>query len=1299
MDRLNGKMGAGSGNVLDATMASKDIIKGLLIDLTFLVDTWNPEVKDLPPEKVIRDFNVFLFSGKYDLFVTDTLANTISHLDDKKIETFSSLLIYYFSAYGEKDCKEKKLIQNFVNEIIKGLERQSRDRETGQGFLKSFINNQTTKWSLDDDHTQKEIEESLNEALNKRNNNASAIIGSVNKKIELKQFQEGIIQANKGLEIHKDNLLLYVARARCFYESGHMESAINDFTKSIELDNDLNNSLFHKYRGLAKLQINDKEGAFNDFKIAAGRGNDDAKELLNIYFKNKVNLSNTRKIEESQTETLDINLNNYFKEGNQYLNSRNFIKAIEAYSKYLSIEKNENVFFKRGLAKLHLEDFTSAIDDYKKAIKLDPSYAQAYYNIGLAKVKLEDFLGAIKDFDKAIELDDRDDESYYHRANVKAHLDNFGGAIDDYSKAIEINPTQELLFLKRGSAKSKLEDFEGSIDDFTKAIKINPADSNAYKIRGAVKWDFAVAVDDDKKENQLCVEAILDYKKSSELGNESAKQELNNLEESLSKVAKSDSKSAEDCARLLREHFDKEISLNDEVNKNIIQDISKRKEDKKISSSSSTNKPIKRDAIQNVLETELDNFNPTYKTWATFKALKRLAWVMEDDGSDEEELYSFLLSSYKNVSSPEKFTEWIKELLYDKSYSNNDPEWLESEWNIGPDVELHAFNSKESFLKSFDNEFTYSIFNKCWEIACSEDLYKLNDYENWNNNKYWFFKNKIWIITSEQVNKYYLKNDALKKLLDASQLESFYNYEIGNGISVLEISGVKEVGEKLNWMDKRDLIKFHELPLELLDNLEQRPTSKEESNGEGYTKNSTGELIHESDPLNIFTSNNSGDTHLTRVNNLLLKFWEFTPFYEKETIPIVLVSKGEDNSVNFSYSRGTKDNPLPPASCFYSIFDDGKVKVKETNEVLNLNDFSHLMAIISTIIRDIYGDYESEGVTLKFMESFSLGKDDFNNFDEKEENKNLEKDDFELDIAPLGILPGGYYWIGDPSNIKENYLSQINTNDTKGGCFYLKDGIACAFFETASGDGIFKDQKSTEYIVDSGWIACIPIEKVPEDADEFGIIWHITNPFVCQYINNGGFICFGEVAIKTDLTKECSFPEPLKIEELGALKYGQSYLYENDCGEADSWTKWASNIEDKKLEDQSFKAAVEMYAKVKNAEISPQAAFNFIVEKYGEKCASGSFMAIYSYLDSLSKQSKSKEIDLSDAVSSQKDVVMEYLIKHYSKEYLEEITNDKNKTNEEIEEYLFSIWLERNNSLVKKLSAWVEHKVFVHKNS
>ncbi|WP_032526633.1 tetratricopeptide repeat protein [Prochlorococcus marinus] len=1032
MDRLNGKMGAGSGNVLDATMASKDIIKGLLIDLTFLVDTWNPEVKDLPPEKVIRDFNVFLFSGKYDLFVTDTLANTISHLDDKKIETFSSLLNYYFSAYGEKDCKEKKIIQNFVNQIIKGLERQPRDSKTGQGFLKDFINNQTTKWSLDDDLTQKEIEEAINEALNKRNNNALAIIGSVNKKIELKQFQEGIIQANKGLEIHKDNLLLYVARARCFYESGYMESAINDFTKSIELDNDLNNSIFHKYRGLAKLQINDKEGAFNDFKIAAGRGNDDAKELLNIYFKNKDNLSSGSTQKDSSMGVDGTN-------------------------------KNFNEFLNLAREQIKNNDNTNAINNLKKALKLSPNkqgIINCYFGLGIAKQKIKDFSGSIAAFTSAIDMDENDPTyTYLCRANTKYESEDFLGAISDYDIVLEKNPTEySIAFYNRANAKLAINDSEG---------------------------------------------AFKDMNKSADLGNESAKDVLKRIN-SISNETKNN------------------LTNEDESEKSV-DNVEK--------------KPIRRDAIQNVLETKLDNFNPTFKTWATFKALKRLAWVMEDDATDENEkdFYSFLLSSYKDVSSPENFTKWMRDLLYDKSFANDDPEWLESEWNIGPDSELHAFNSKESFLKSFDSEYTYSIFSKCWEIACSEDLYKLNDYESWSKKKYWFFKNKIWIITAEQVNKYYFKNDVLNKFLDSSQLESFFNYKIGNGISVLEVNGVKEVGEKLNYMDKTDLIKFHELPVELLENLATRPISK------------------------------------------------------------------EDSELDFDYVEG--------------------------------ND-------------------------------------------------------------TLGILPGGYYWIGDPINIQGNFRNKLN-DSSNGGCFYSKNGMPFAFFETALGDGVFEDQKSNQYLVDSGQIACIPMEKVPEELDELGHIFHITNPFVCQYIDNGGFICFGEIVIKTDINNECSFPEPLKIEELGALNYGK-YLYENDCGKADTWSKWASTIANEEIEDQSFKAAVEIYAKVKKSEISSESAFNLIVDTYGEKCSSGSFMAIYSSLDN---QSKSKEIDLSDAVSTQKDAVMEFLNKHYSKEYIQEIINDKNKTNKEIEEYLFAIWLERNNSLVKKLSAWVEHKVFVHKNS
>ena len=907
MNRLNEKIGAGSGKALDSKTAGLDIdlMKGLFIDLRFLIDNWNPEVKDLPPEKVIRDFNLFLFSGKYDLFVTHTLAITVSYLDEKRLGIFTSILNYYFSTYGQKDCKERKLIQIFVSSIFDGFNNQRNEGGADKKFINEFESAQTSFWELDKESTIKEIAKSLDDALNRR-------------------------------------------------------KEISDVNEDV---------------------------------------NSDFNSLSNLAFD--------------------------------------------------QLKKNDN---------------EAAINTILKAIKLAPNKIEivnCYTGLGIAKYQLNDFDGSIDAFTNAIQLEEDPSSTYLRRANAKYEAKDFSGAIADYDKALENYPTKyPEAYYNRANAKMFLNYKKGAIEDLNK---------------------------------------------SADLGSQSARDLLKTIQSDLEKT--------------------KVNNIDNLKNKSIDNKYSKKNE----------KKPIRRDAIQNVLETKLDNFNPTFKTWATFKALKRLAWVMEDDESDDKEFYPFLLQRYEAVSSSEKFKEWIKELLYDKTYDNDDPEWLESDWNIGPNSDLHAFNSKESFLKSFDSEYTYSIFSKCWEIACSEDLYKLNDYESWSKKKYWFFKNKIWIITAEQVNKYYLKNDVLNKFLDSSQLESFFNYKIGNGISVLEISGVKEVGEKLNYMNKTDLIKFHELPVELLENLATRPISK------------------------------------------------------------------EDSELEFDYVEG--------------------------------ND-------------------------------------------------------------TLGILPGGYYWIGDPINIQGNFRNKLN-DSSNGGCFYSKNGMPFAFFETALGDGVFEDQKSNQYLVDSGQIACIPMEKIPEELDELGHIFHITNPFVCQYIDNGGFICFGEIVIKTDITNECSFPEPLKIEELGALNYGK-YLYENDCGKADTWSKWASTIANEKIEDQSFKAAVEIYAKVKKSEISSESAFNLIVDKYGEKCSSGSFMAIYSSLDN---QSKSKEIDLSDAVSTQKDLVMEFLNKHYSKEYIQEIINDKNKTNEEIEEYLFAIWLERNNSLVKKLSAWVEHKIFVHKNS
>ena len=77
-------------------------------------------------------------------------------------------------------------------------------------------------------------------------------------------------------------------------------------------------------------------------------------------------------------------------------------------------------------------------------------------------------------------------------------------------------------------------------------------------------------------------------------------------------------------------------------------------------------------------------------------------------------------------------------------------------------------------------------------------------------------------------------------------------------------------------------------------------------------------------------------------------------------------------TINISYCRGTQENPdRSKESYFYTINHDGTVSVEQSNEVLNLNDIVHMFGIISTIIRDIYGDYNSREVMEKYINSIT----------------------------------------------------------------------------------------------------------------------------------------------------------------------------------------------------------------------------------------------------------------------------------------------------------------------------------------
>jgi TonB family protein len=137
-----------------------------------------------------------------------------------------------------------------------------------------------------------------------------------------------------------------------------------------------------------------------------------------------------------------------------------------------------------GLSKARNRDLDGAIVEFSEAIRLDPTYAEAFRNRGFAKMNKNLLDEAIDDFSHAIVLNARDATALYNRGTLFARKRQFDRAIGDFSAALAINPTVANYYDNRGLAKTDSGDVDGGIADLTTAISLDPKSARAYLNRG-----------------------------------------------------------------------------------------------------------------------------------------------------------------------------------------------------------------------------------------------------------------------------------------------------------------------------------------------------------------------------------------------------------------------------------------------------------------------------------------------------------------------------------------------------------------------------------------------------------------------------------------------------------------------------------------------------------------------------------------------------------------------------------------------------------------------------------------------
>ena len=121
------------------------------------------------------------------------------------------------------------------------------------------------------------------------------------------------------------------------------------------------------------------------------------------------------------------NLNAWISLGNDYFDTEQPQKAINAYSKALEIEPNNtNVLTDQGAMFRKVGWFDKALANFEKANKIDPKHLQSLYNSGLVyAVDLKDHVKARPYWKKILEIDPNSPTA----KQVKGMMEQQGGAM------------------------------------------------------------------------------------------------------------------------------------------------------------------------------------------------------------------------------------------------------------------------------------------------------------------------------------------------------------------------------------------------------------------------------------------------------------------------------------------------------------------------------------------------------------------------------------------------------------------------------------------------------------------------------------------------------------------------------------------------------------------------------------------------------------------------------------------------------------------------------------------------------
>ncbi len=135
-----------------------------------------------------------------------------------------------------------------------------------------------------------------------------------------------------------------------------------------------------------------------------------------------------------------------------------------------------------------LED---ALTAGQQALKLDPQYAAAHYDLGIIYGRMGRFQAAVESFQQAIQLKMDDARCRFNLGVAYSKLNNWQDAIGQFRQAIEMDPKYLSARFNLGLSYSELGRYQEAVATFKEALNLQPDSAEIYSNLGTVYGKMA----------------------------------------------------------------------------------------------------------------------------------------------------------------------------------------------------------------------------------------------------------------------------------------------------------------------------------------------------------------------------------------------------------------------------------------------------------------------------------------------------------------------------------------------------------------------------------------------------------------------------------------------------------------------------------------------------------------------------------------------------------------------------------------------------------------------------------------